>query len=111
MGIRRGTGEGHDMIRSSRRTITGVAVALVALASAVGTLGITALDGGPSAGATPSGAATVVDAGPVTGERHVAPPQLDDLLQMADYVSEDGTYVRMGDVELSATSVSRLPEG
>lgn len=78
--------------------------ALVALSGAVGTIGLAAVDSDAPAGATPA-PAEVQPARP-------APPNLDELLATADYVSEDGSHVRLGEVEISAASVSRpVPAG
>lgn len=78
--------------------------ALVALSGALGAVGLAAVDSDAPAGATPA----PVGAQPA----RPAPPNVDELLATAEHVSEDGSHVRLGEVEISAASVSRpVPAG
>ncbi|MPY94238.1 MAG: hypothetical protein GEV08_14605 [Acidimicrobiia bacterium] len=86
------------MIRTSKGTITRWAAALVAASAALGALALTVVEGESPAGATPSGAGPL----DVVAPRRPPPPDLDELLATADYVSEDGSYVRLGEVEMSS---------
>lgn len=92
-------GEGSTQ-RGTKR-IAAVVAALVALTGVLGAVGLAALDGDSPAGATPAAVGTAPAPGRVT------PPDLDALLATAEYVSEDGSYVRLGDVEMSSATVSR----
>jgi hypothetical protein len=92
------------MTGSSRKTIARVAAGVVAVSGALATLGLSVLDSGP-AGAMP---AEAVPAPTAPGR---PAPDIDQLLQVADYVSDDGSYVRVGDVAISAAPVvTRGPE-
>jgi hypothetical protein len=88
--------------RGSKRIAAAVA-ALVALSGALGAAGLAVVDSGSPAGATP---AAVVAPAP-EAPRRPTPPDLDQLLETADYVSQDGSYVRLGEVEISAASATR----
>lgn len=96
------------MSRASKRTVTRWGAALLVTAGAVGTLGYVVLHGGSPAGAVPSEPAfsePVVHHG---ADRPAAVPLSPaELRARADYVSEDGSYVRFGEVEISAVSVVR----
>ena len=94
------------MSRSSKRTITKLAAVLLAAAGALGAVGFTLVDGQSPAGATPTGP-------PAIAVPRVSPqqPDFDELLRTADFVSEDGSYVQLGPVGMSAASVVRAAPG
>jgi hypothetical protein len=92
---------GERSTQRGTKRIASVVAALVASAGVLGAVGLAALDGDSPAGATPAAVGT----GPAPGRP--APPELDALLATAEYVSEDGSYVRLGEVEMSSATVSR----
>ena len=87
--------------RRKKRIVVAVA-ALVASAGAFGAVALAALEGDAPAGATPSSVAVTA---PTSARPE--PLDLDALLATAEHVSEDGAYVRLGDVEMSSATVSR----